>query len=341
MRGKWTLILQLCLGCFVMATSLQAAYIYKNGRLIDANEVATMTVQEHFAKGSKAYEEQNWEEASKQFSIVTVNFPSTAYGQEAFYFLGVSYYFLEEYDFANNAFSEYLAVQSNPHYFESTVEFKFCIAEQLNAGAKRRILGTKKLPKWGDGQNLALEIYDEVIAAVPCSDIAAKALIAKACLQWRMHSYRPAVESLQMVIRRFPKYEQTPDCYLYIGKIFLEQSRYEFQNSDILAFAQINLRKFERDFPREERLCEAREDVLAIKEIYASGLYDTGQFYERKCQPRAAMIYYRDAIKQFPDTCVADQCRERMGYLNPSYCEASFSTTEPKTNTEEIVNLNI
>lgn len=323
MKRKWLLTLQLCLGLITVTESVQAAYVFQRGRLIDVNEAATMSAQEHFLAGSQAYEQQDWEEAAKHFSIIKVNFPTSPYAQEGYYFLGVSYYFLEEYDFANDAFSEYLMVQSNPRYFESAVEFKFCIADQLNAGAKRRILGTKKLPKWGSGENLSLQIYDEVIAAVPCSDLAAKALIAKACLQWRMRNYRPAVESLQMVIRRFPKYEQTPDCYVYIGKIYLEQSVYEFQNSDILAFAQINFKKFERDFPREERLCEAREDVMAIKEIYANGLYDTGQFYERKYEPRAAMIYYQDAIRQFPDTRVADLCRERIFSLSPASCKKS------------------
>ena len=308
--------------------TLQAAYTFKrDGRLIEACEAATMSNQEHFEAGAVAYAACNWKEAVQQFNIVTINFATSAYAQEAFYFLGVSYYNLGEYDFANCSFTNYLKVQTNPRYFQSTVEFKFAIAEQFNAGAKRRPLGSKKLPKWACGLNLALEIYDEVIAAVPCSDLAAQALISKASLQWRMQNYRPAVDSFQMVIRRFPKYEQTPDCYIYIGKIFLEQSRFEFQNSDILAFANINLRKFERDFPRDERICQAQEDVKAIMEIYANGLYDTGRFYERICKPRAAMIYYHDAIRQFPDTCVAEVCRARILCLNPSYCEDTASVT--------------
>ena len=327
MKSKFSLLLTLCLILFTVETNLQAAYTFKNGRLVDVCEAPTMSAQGHFEAGAIAYAESNWHEAVFHFTIVTTNYPSSSYGQEAFYFLGVSHYFCQEYDFANCAFTEYLKVQGNPRYFQSTVEFKFSIAEQLNAGAKRRVLGSKKMPKWACGLSLALEIYDEVIAAVPCSDLAAKALISKACLQWRLQNYRPAIDSLQMVIRRFPKYESTPDCYLYIGKIYLEQSRFEFQNSDIIAFAHINLRKFERDFPREERLCEALDDVKSIKEIYADGLYQTGRFYERKCQPRAAMIYYNDAIRQFPDTCVADACRRRMLRLNPSYCEATATVT--------------
>jgi outer membrane protein assembly factor BamD (BamD/ComL family) len=320
------------------ANTLQADYIFQRGRLLDANETATMSVHGHYDAAAKAYGCSDWREAAKHFSIITINFPDSMYCPESFYFLGVCNYFMEEYDFANEAFSQYLKEQANPNYFQNTIDFKFAVAEQLSSGAKRRPLGTKKLPKWACGKNLALTIYDEVIAAVPCSDLAAKALMSKAFLFWRMQNYRPAVDSLQMVIRRFPKYEKTPDCYLYIGKIFLEQSRYEFQNSDILAFAQINFRKFERDFPRDERLCEAQADVMAIKEIYANGLYETGRFYERTCKPSAAMIYYSDAIKQFPDTRTAETCRNRLISLYPSFREEVVSAMSDNGPTQEDLN---
>lgn len=335
MKSKIFFILTLCCIAQILRLPLEGAYTFQRGRLVDVCEAATMSAQGHFEEGAKAYDTRDWPEAAKHFSIVTMNFPTSAYGQEAYYFLGVSFYFLAEFDYANSAFSDYLKVQANPRYFQSTVEFKLSIAQRLDAGAKRRLFGTKKLPKWGCGRDLALEIYDEVIAAVPCSDLAAEALISKACLQWRMQNYRPAVHSFQMLIRRFPKFDKTPDCYLYIGKIYLEQSRYEFQNPDILAFSQINLRRFERDFPREERLSEALSDVMAIKEIYADGLYQVGRLYEKMYKPRAAMIYYNDAIRQFPETCTADICRKRMLCLNPSYCEATASVTGENQSEDE------
>lgn len=329
---KFTFLITIFL---LVETSLQAAYTFHKGRLVNTYEAATLTVQEHFDIAACSYNEGKWEEAAKHFCIVSVNFPSTPYGQEAFYFLGVSYFFLEEYDFANEALSNYLKVQSNPRYFESAIEFKFCIAEHLSAGARCRPFGTKQLPKWMSGQNLSLQVFDEVIAAVPCHEIAAKALIAKACMLWRWQDYRGAIDALQMEIRRFPKYESTPDCYIYIGKIYLEQSRWEFQNSDILAFAQINVKRFERDFPKEERLAEALADVEAIKEIYADGLYQTGKFYERKSKYRAAIIYYNDAIRQFPETCVASLCRKRMACLHPE-CYAGLPEIVVEDDSEEI-----
>lgn len=321
MKYKFILFIAFLPLVLLSVAPLKAAYTIQGGRIMESTEAATMSAQSHFDAGACAYNAGNWEEAYRQFKIVTANYSTSVYGQEAFYFLGVSYFYLQEFDFANEAFSEYLKVQNNPRYFQSAVEFKFSIAEHLNAGARCRPFCSKQLPKWLPGETLASKIYDEVIAAVPCHELAARALIAKGCLLWRWQDYRPAVEAFQMALRRFPKYERAPDCYLYIGKIFLEQSRWEFQNSDILAFAELNLRRFEREFPGEERLCEAEADVMEIKEIYANGLYETGRFYERTYKPRAAIIYYNDAIRQFPDTCVAGLCRDRMSCLHPEYFE--------------------
>ena len=327
-----------------LTTSVDAAYVFQNGRFVDACEAATLPVADHYAIGGEAINRCDWEEAAKQFSIITVNFPTSVYGQEGYFYLGVAYFYLEEYDYANDAFSNYLKAQSNPKLFQESIEYKFCIADRLSSGAKRRFFGTKQLPKWACGKKMALEIYDEVIVAVPCSEIAAQSLIAKGRLLWENREYHEAVDSFQQVIRRFSKHEYAPECYVYISKIYLEQVQYEFQNPDILAFAIINQRRFERDFPREERICEVQADLLASKEIYAEGLYETGQFYERVRKPGAAVIYYHDVIHQFPETCTADLSRERLSCIDPRYvqaCLAEIIDDDQSSSAEESVQIEI
>jgi outer membrane protein assembly factor BamD (BamD/ComL family) len=278
-----------------------------------------MSVEEHFEAGAQAIADGNWKESMLNFNVITINFPDSIYGPEAYYYLGISYYYLQEYEFANNAFSEYLQGSINLRYFEEAILYKFSIASHFARGAKRRFFSMKKLPKLACGKKIALEIYDELIATVPCHQIAAESLVAKGFLLWEERSYRQAVESFQLVIRRFPKNELSTDSYVNISKVYLEQSYYEFQNPDILAFAQINLSRFERDYPRDERVFIVIDDVKAIEEIYAAGLYDTGLFYERICKPKASLIYYREAIYQFPETCVGEKCRDRLSLLDPCY----------------------
>lgn len=307
--------LALVIAACSLSQAAEAAFTIQNGKLVNVEQAATMSPEEHFQAGYKALEERDWKEAQLNFTALTYNFPNTPQGQEGNYYLGVAWFHMHEFDLANEAFSKYLKVKSNPQFFKQAIIYKYDIAEEFRNGAPRRFFGTKQLPKWACGKAMAVEIYDEVIAAMPSNEIAAKALYAKGIMLWDMKDYRDSVDSFQMLIKRFPKQELTPEAYVNIGKVYRDQSRLEFQNPDILAFAQINLRKFKQEFPKEERLAEAEEDVLQIKEIYAQGLYDTAQFYERVEQPFAAILYYHNAIEQFPDTSVAELCRQRLDWL--------------------------
>lgn len=310
-RHRLVLIAAACL----VGQGVDAAFTIQNGKLVNVESAATMSPEEHFKAGYKAIEEGDWKEAQVNFSALTYNYPNSSYGQEGNYYLGIAWFRMREFDFANEAFSKYLKVKSNPKFFKEAILYKFDIAEEFRNGAPRRFFGTKQLPKWACGKSMALDIYDEVIGAMPSNEIAARALYAKGTMLWELKDYRASIDAFQMLIKRFPKYELAPEAYLDIGKIYRAQSRLEFQNPDILAFAQINLRRFKQDFPKEERLAEAENDVLQVKEIYAKGLYDTGQFYERVGQPLAAVLYYHNAIEQFPETSVAQRCQERLNCL--------------------------
>lgn len=290
----------------------EAGYKLKNGKLVDKNFCATLSVQEHYTIGLEEMDKKHWREAARHFCIVTICFPGSPYAADAYFYRGLAEYHLDELDLANDALTAYLKAKNNPRFFQEAIECKYAIAEKLNAGFKRRFFGTKKMPKWASGKSLAVQIYDEVIASLPCHDLAAKALFSKGRLLRNQKEYKHAVESYQMIVKRFPKHELAPESYVTISKIFLEQSAVEFQNPDVLEFAQINLRRFKHDFPKEPRVPEIEEDVLAIKEIYAKGLYDTGLFYERIGKPRASIIYYQNAIKLFPETQIAQLSQERL-----------------------------
>lgn len=305
----------------LLSTTCDGALVIRDGGIYSADTQANFTPQEHFVLGAQAMEDKDWHEAARQFNILITNFPDSPFEQDAYFFHGVAEFEVMELDAANHSFTEYLKGKNNPRYFQEAVEYKFAIAEQFRCGAKRRPFGTKQLPKWLSGIEMAIEIYDDVIAALPSQEIAAQALYSKGCLLWTTNEWRPAIEAFQSMIRRFPKYELTPDAYLNITKIYLDQSICEFQNPDILAFAELNTRKFREEFPREERVEESEQTVLMIKEVYAKGLYDTGRFYERTCHLRAAIIYYESSINKFPETTVACYSRQRLNALCPDFLQ--------------------
>lgn len=296
---------------------IPAGYVLQNAEEGNPLCTAEFPPEVHYSLGMEAMRCGDWHEAAKQFHIVSFNFPTTSLGQESFFFLGVSYYYLQDYDYANDSFSSYLKGHDTPKYFEGAITYKYNIANLFRCGAKRCLWGVRCFPRWSSGRDLALEIYDEVIASIPCHELAVRSLYIKGCLLWQKECYRESIETFHQLIRRFPKHELAPESYLTITKVYLEQTRIEFQNSDLLDLATVVVRKFEIDFPQDPRISQAEANLQQIKEIYACGLFETGQFFERTCKPGAAILYYKKALACFPDTNVAQYCYQRITALAP------------------------
>ncbi len=276
-----------------------------------------LALEEHLKKGRLAFEKKDWEEAAKQFRIVKYNQVFNEEIQELSFSLGVCYMQMGELESANSEFNGYLRGHPNPTHFAEVIQYKFSIAEAFKNGTKRRWFGSLNMPRIGSGFELALEIYDEVIAAVPSHDIAVKSLYSKGMLLWKMKEYQESVETLQYLTKRFPRHELCPEAFIALTKIYLDQGEYEYQNPDLVAFSEINQRRFSEEFPQDERLMEISQDVLKMKETYANGLYQTGLFYERKGKPSASVIYYKNAMARFPETQVATLCKKRLDVLQP------------------------
>jgi outer membrane protein assembly factor BamD (BamD/ComL family) len=307
------------LASFVTMASMgtaHAAYTVKAGKLMNVNEVATQSVQDHFSVLSKAYLDKQWEKVVAEATIIIKNFSTTPFAHDALFYQGVAYYHLSNLEMANTQLGAYLKKQTTPKFFEEAIQVKFSIAEQFQKGAKKHLLGFESMPKWVPAREDALAIYEEVITALPNHDLAAQALYGKAKLYFKDEDYKPSIEAYQTLIRRFPKHHLAAESYIGISEVYLTQCQVEFPDTDFLDLAEINLKKFRLDFPKEERLATAEKMLLDMQEIYAKGLYETGAFFERTKKPDAAAIYYTKVTHSFPGTKAAQLSAQRLQELD-------------------------
>ena len=144
-----------------------------------------------------------------------------------------------------------------------------------------------------------------------------------------MKEYDESEDTYQDVINRFPKTSFAAQAYVTLAKLYLKECLKEYQNPDFLALARINMRKFQQDFPDDERISEVEMLYHDIEEAYAKGLYDTGRFYERIKHPQAAVIYYNRVTDIFPETKVSKYCFKQLKKLN-KYAETLNLTIEQK-----------
>lgn len=321
---------------FLLSASFaQAAYTVHDGKLMNVENVATLSVQDHYTAGLEAYQTQQWPEALRQMNIVVTNFSETPFYQEAIFYIGAINFHLGEYELANKKFNSYLKKQTALSHFREAIEFKFQIAEMYKNGAKRHMMGLKALPKWIPAQDEALRIYDEVITALPNDPLAAQALFGKALLQLEEDDYAGSIETHQTLIRRFPKHVLAPDAYVQIAQVYLKQAQDTYPDIDYLDLAEINLKKFRQDFPSDDRVALSENYVEQMREIYGNSLYEIGQFFERTKKPHAAVIYYTKIAKTYPKTVSAEHSRRRLAALQQSPELSSSSDEQAAESTKD------
>jgi len=260
----------------------------------------------------EALADKDWWAAVDFANIIAYNFPSSPFSQELPYLIGYSYCQLGQYELANKSLSAYLNHSTNHAHFEEAIRMKFEIAEGFLHGKKKRLFGSPKMPAWLSAKENALEIYDEVIATVPHSEMAAISLLGKAKIQAEFEDYKPAIETLTTLIRRFPKTDVAAQAYLEIARVYFDQSQKKCLDLDILDLAEVNLRKFKGAFPRESRIEEAEKILLDTNELFAANLLETGNFFERTKKPAASMIYYTRVLAKYPNTKAAVVAREKL-----------------------------
>lgn len=255
-------------------------------------------------------------ELKEEASLLFHSYKGSPFADEALFYLGVANYNLNELDVANKYFSKYLKKRFSSTLFMDAVRYKFSIAEKFKTGAKKRMLKLKKAPKVLSGKDDAVIIYDEIIAILPNHELAVKSLFGKAEILISFKEYKESIETLQLLIKRFPKTDLAALAYLKIAEVFLKETSPKHQDFSLLDMAEINLRKFRDNFPSDERIREAEKMLLDMKEIYAQSLYEVGSFYERTKKTKASILYYTKVVSDFPETQYAGKSRERLGILS-------------------------
>ncbi len=292
-----------CLLILVLFTTPNfAALIKVKGRWYEDGFTPKLSLTEYFDAGKRHFQNEEWKEANHNFYVITSHFPDSPFYGESLYYSALCFFHLKDFDSANRHLSYYLNHGTSLQHFEEAFTYKFAIAEAFSAGAKKHLFGFQRMPKLYPAKNEALKIYDEIIAAIPSKELAMKALYSKGGLHFRMRQYKEGIETLTTLQRRFPKEKLAGDSYVLISDIYLEEATYESQNPDFISLAKINLQRFHKNFPGDDRLATVEAHLQEMREIYADTLYNVATFYERKKKQNASHVYYEEAIKRYPET---------------------------------------
>lgn len=273
----------------------------------DYTQDESVSVQDYFDSMMQAYQNKNYRKAIGEATAILEAFPGSPFAADAAYYKGASYYYWGNLQKANDALSFYLNQFDNLNHFYDAIQLKFCIAKDFSSGVRKHLLGAKTLPRWVAAKEDALEIYDEVISALPRDEICATSLFNKASLLEEYEEYKESIDVYQTLIRRFPKHHLSATAFLNISQVFLEQASKLFPDPDYIDLAQLNIQKFSAAFPGDERIAQAKQNLQKMKSIFAKELYEMAAYYKKKKKIEAAQIYYKSILTYYPDTKIAEK----------------------------------
>ncbi len=270
------------------------------------------TDSQYFNSGMQWLKEKKYQKALPCFLMITHHFKNSVHYQDSLLAIGQCFFLLNQYDLANASLSEYLTQSPNKENFQLTLNLKYSIAEKYAQGYRKHLNGLEGLPRIENSTSDAYKIYDEVCSIVGDKNLAAKALFSKALLLKKKKSLDEALKTFQDFTKQFPQHPLCLSSFIEISEIYLKQSLSEAQNTNYLSLALLNQELATTRFSICEELNPIEANINKMKEHYASNLFKTGIFYQKKKKKEAAKIYFETSIRNYPNTKAAQDSKKQL-----------------------------
>jgi outer membrane protein assembly factor BamD (BamD/ComL family) len=251
-------------------------------------------------------ERKNYAEARTYLLQLEREFPHAKELENCYFWLGVIEFEGGNLEHADEYFGKYLRSSVDQHYFQKALEYRYFIAEKFAYGEKARPFKMRLFPKMLSGQEIALEILEDITKTVQAHDLSARSYYLKGYLYWKNLHYKEAIANYQSLVKKFPKHELAPNAHLGLLYVWKCIAVREPQNPDILELAALSFEEYRENFPNSPGLAEGEEILQGIREVLARALVRTGKYYRRKGKIRAARVYYERAVTLYPTTKWAD-----------------------------------
>ncbi len=155
-------------------------------------------------------------------------------------------------------------------------------------------------------------LFEEVERQHPFSEWARRALLMSAYASYRSADYEDSIVTSQRFISLHPGSDSTPYAYYLIALNYYDQIYDVGRDQETTVNAENALQQVVRRFPdsdygRDARLkLELTHDHLAGKEM------SIGRFYLRQNQPLAAIIRFKNVVREYDTTSQVEEALHRM-----------------------------
>lgn len=323
-------LLSLLIACGAWSTILHGALVWREGEgwsieggalqplYGDVAEVSTAMDAMNLARENQ--EKGNYWAALTMYNRVINDYPNSVFAPEALYQQGLIYRERHQFERANKSFNQIVSRYPDYERFNQVIAAQFKVGSDLMDGERPYYWGI--IPGFRDREG-SLIVFEDLIKNAPFSEYAPLALMNIALTARDSSKPEESIDALDRLINTYPDSFLAADGYIEMGDTYaslVEGPWYDQGATQEAVGYYEDFLILYRDAPNAT---VARERLHATRDTLARSRFLIGDFYYRyRNNPRAAAIFYNEAITIDPDSPTANEAREglekiRAGILAP------------------------
>jgi len=289
-----------------------------------------------YSEGENAFRREAYSEAIKQFQQASSRWPDSKVEQDAMFFTAESHFFSDDYPEAIDAYSSLLKKYPNTQHLDKVIRRQFEIARYWDEYQKYKA-------HWATTPNLldntrplfdtlghSLKAYENIRINDPTGPLADDSIMATANSYFLRQRYNDADYYYQLIRREYPRSDHQFEAHL----LGLQCKLNKYQGPDYDGTPLLEAKKlikqlktqFAGELSLDERNRVAETKAILIKQLAARD-FKRAKGYDETEHFESARFYYGELVRNYPDTPLAEQAKQRYLELagKPAHPESSMA----------------
>lgn len=252
--------------------------------------------------------------ASSIFSQIIKQYPFTDSAAEAAFSKAMIVRQSGQLQDAFDAFQAFIDSHRQSPRFSDAIQQQYEIAEEAKGGKKQKnfLVIPMKL-----GSTEVIELYQKVIRNAPYGKFAPMAQFSIAEIHQENNDKPAAIAAYQGVVDNYPSSPQASEAQFRIGSISNVAAMKSEDQGNLVA-ARDALNTYVAANPAGDRAGEAQAMLQQVSAAEAEDSLKIARFYEQQGKPKAAAIYYNEALK-YGSSEASNEARAKLAELARNY----------------------
>lgn len=231
--------------------------------------------------------------AQSAYNAIVKKYPFTVAASEAAYASALITRSNSDVNTAFDAFQKFINDYRSSARFNDALQQQYELAEEARGGRKQRAMLI--LPVKMGGEDL-VKLYQQIIQNAPFGKLAPLAQFSIAEIYQDLGEKDKAVLAYTTVVENYPNTKQAGEAQFRIGSISSVAANKSEDKSNLTATRDA-VTTYLATNPKGERASEAEMLLQQVNAEEATQSLSVGKFYQRMNKPKAAAIYYNEALK--------------------------------------------